>query len=259
MWNLLRYTFFQNALLGSLFASIACAIIGTYIVSRRLVFISGGITHASFGGIGIGIYAGISPIFCAAVYSVLSALGIEWFSRRSDVREDSAIAVFWTFGMSIGIIFTFLTKSYVPDISSYLFGNILAVTHVDLIFILCMALVLVIFFSLYMRSVISISFDRDFAMSNGIPVALLEYVLMALIALTVVSCLRMIGIVLGHFVVDDTADDGKHLHKKFRTHHLAFNADRIHGMRGRTVFVILPECAVGGMYYILFHTYLCNM
>ena len=196
MWDLLRYSFFQNALLGSMFASVACAIIGTYIVSRRLVFISGGITHASFGGIGIGIYAGISPIFCAAVYSVLSALGIEWFSRKSNVREDSAIAVFWTFGMSIGIIFSFLTKSYVPDISSYLFGNILAVTHADLVFILCMALVLVVFFSLYARSIISLSFDRDFAMSNGIPVALFEYVLMALIALTVVSCLRMIGIVL---------------------------------------------------------------
>ena len=90
--NLLQYTFFQHALLGSLLASIACGIIGTYIVTRRLVFISGGITHASFGGIGLGLFAGISPILSAAVFSVLSAFGVEWLSRRKDMREDSAIA-----------------------------------------------------------------------------------------------------------------------------------------------------------------------
>ena len=91
--NLLQYTFFQHALLGSLLASIACGIIGTYIVTRRLVFISGGITHASFGGIGLGLYAGISPILSAAVFSVLSAFGVEWLSKRKDMREDSAIAL----------------------------------------------------------------------------------------------------------------------------------------------------------------------
>ena len=100
--ELLQYTFFRHALLGSLFASIACGIIGTYIVTRRLVFISGGITHASFGGIGLGLYAGISPLLSAAVFSVLSAFGVEWLSKRKDMREDSAIAVFWTFGMAVG-------------------------------------------------------------------------------------------------------------------------------------------------------------
>lgn len=107
--DLLQYTFFQHALLGSLLASIACGIIGTYIVTRRLVFISGGITHASFGGIGLGLFAGISPILSAAVFSVLSAFGVEWLSRRKDMREDSAIAVFWTLGMALGIMFTFLS------------------------------------------------------------------------------------------------------------------------------------------------------
>src|SRR5574344_2774396 len=107
--ELLEYTFFQRALLGSLLASIACGLIGTYIVTRRLVFISGGLTHASFGGIGIGLYAGISPILSAALFAVLSAFGIEWFSKRSDMREDSAIAIFWTFGMAVGILFTFLS------------------------------------------------------------------------------------------------------------------------------------------------------
>ena len=101
--DLLQYTFFQHALLGSLLASIACGIIGTYIVTRRLVFISGGITHASFGGIGLGLFAGISPILSAAIFSVLSAFGVEWLSKRKDMREDSAIAVFWTLGMALGL------------------------------------------------------------------------------------------------------------------------------------------------------------
>lgn len=112
--NLLQYTFFQHALLGSLLASIACGIIGTYIVTRRLVFISGGITHASFGGIGLGLYAGISPILSAAVFSVLSAFGVEWLSKRKDMREDSAIAMFWTLGMALGIMFSFLSRDSHP-------------------------------------------------------------------------------------------------------------------------------------------------
>ena len=96
MIDLLQYTFMQHALLGSLLAAIACALVGTYIVTRRLVFISGGLTHASFGGVGLGLYLGVSPILSAALFAVLSAFGIEWFSKRSDMREDSAIANFST-------------------------------------------------------------------------------------------------------------------------------------------------------------------
>ena len=87
MTELIQYTFFQHALLGGLLASIACGIIGTYIVTRRLVFISGGITHASFGGIGIGLFTGISPLLSAAVFSVLSAFGVEWLSKRKDMLK----------------------------------------------------------------------------------------------------------------------------------------------------------------------------
>ena len=182
--ELFHYTFFQHALLGSLFASIACGIIGTYIVTRRLVFISGGITHASFGGIGIGLYAGISPILSAAIFSVLSAFGVEWLSKRSDMREDSAIAVFWTFGMAVGIIFSFL------------FGNILTINRSDITLLAILSVALILFFTLFLRPITAISFDREFARSQRIPVAAFEYTLMAFIALTIVACLRMVGIVL---------------------------------------------------------------
>lgn len=194
--ELLQYTFFQHALLGSLFASIACGIIGTYIVTRRLVFISGGITHASFGGIGIGLYTGISPILSAAIFSVLSAFGVEWLSKRKDMREDSAIAVFWTFGMAIGIIFSFLSPGFAPDLSAFLFGNILTITRTDIVVLAVLSLLLIAFFSIFLSPIIYIAFDREFARSQRIPVVLFEYILMMFIALTIVACLRMIGIVL---------------------------------------------------------------
>ncbi len=194
--DLLHYTFFQHALLGSLLASIACGIIGTYIVTRRLVFISGGITHASFGGIGIGIFAGISPILSAAVFSVLSAFGVEWLSKRKDMREDSAIAVFWTLGMAIGILFCFLAPGFAPDLSGYLFGNILTITQSDLWLLAALSVALIAFFGLFIHPIIYVAFDREFARSQGIPVVLFEYLLMMFIALTIVSCLRMVGIVL---------------------------------------------------------------
>ena len=126
--DILQYTFFQNALIGALLASILCGFVGTYIVTRRLVFISGGITHASFGGIGIGVFAGINPILSAMVFAILSAFGVQWVSRKKDVRKDSAIAMFWTLGMSVGIICCFLTPGFMPDLPSFLFGSTAANT-----------------------------------------------------------------------------------------------------------------------------------
>ena len=107
--NLFDLGFFRNAFIAALLASITCGMIGTYIVSRRIVFISGGITHASFGGIGMGYYFSFDPIFGAIIFGILSALGIEFFTKKADLREDSAIAMRWSLGMALGIIFIFLT------------------------------------------------------------------------------------------------------------------------------------------------------
>jgi zinc transport system permease protein len=196
MENILQYTFFQHALVGSLLASIVCGMIGTYIVTRRLVFISGGLTHASFGGIGLGLYAGISPVLSAAVFSVLSAFGVEWLSKSKEMREDSAIAVFWTFGMAVGVIFTFLSPAFAPDLSAYLFGNILTIGRGDIYLLFVLTLLVGFFFLRYLRPIVYLAFDREFARSQGIPVKRLEYLLMMCIALTIVACLRMVGIVL---------------------------------------------------------------
>ena len=194
--EILQYAFFQNALAGSLLASIVCGFIGTYIVTRRLVFISGGITHASFGGIGLGVFSGINPVISAMVFAVLSACGVQWLSQRGDVREDSAIAVFWTFGMSVGIICCFLTPGFMPDLPSFLFGSILTIGKADLWLLAGLSIVVTAIFTLFYRSILSVSFDNSFARSQHLPVTFIEYMMMALIAMTIVSTLRMVGIVL---------------------------------------------------------------
>lgn len=194
--EILQYTFFQNALIGSLLASIVCGFIGTYIVTRRLVFISGGITHASFGGIGLGVYAGVNPILTAMVFAVLCGFGVQWMSRKTDVREDSAIALFWTLGMSVGIIFSFLTPGFMTDLPSFLFGNILTIGRADLWLLGVLAIGVVAIFVMFYRLIVSVAFDRTFALARRLPVKTTEYVMMALIAVTIVSTLRMVGIVL---------------------------------------------------------------
>jgi zinc transport system permease protein len=194
--DLLSYTFFQNALLGSLFASIACGIIGSYVVIRRLVFISGGITHASLGGIGLGFYFGWNPIFAAMAFSILSAFGIEWLSSKQGVREDSAIGSFWSLGMAVGIIFIYLKPGFAPNLSDYLFGNILTITKPDITYLVILSIVLMIVFLLFGRHILFAAFDPDFAKTRHLPVNLIKYAMMMGIAITIVLSIRLVGIVL---------------------------------------------------------------
>ncbi|MDL2241923.1 metal ABC transporter permease [Bacteroidales bacterium OttesenSCG-928-L03] len=194
--ELFQYTFFQNALIGSLFTCIACGIVGSYIVARRLVFISGGITHASFGGLGLGFFAGFNPILGALLFAVGSAFGVGWLSKRQGVREDSAIASLWALGMALGIIFIYLTPGYTPNISGYLFGNILVVTRADIWFVALLSLVLIIGFVRFFQPILYTAFDPEFARAKGVRVGLIESLMMVAIAITIVASIRLVGIML---------------------------------------------------------------
>lgn len=196
MFDLFTYHFFTNALLTAVLTSISCGIIGTYIVSKRLVFISGGITHTSFGGIGMGYFFGMNPLVGAAIFSILSSLGIEYMSKKTEVREDSAIAIMWSFGMAIGIIFIFLTPGYAPNLMTYLFGSILTVSNFDLLLSLSVTILVIIFFILFYKTILYVSFDPDFAKARQIRVDLMNYILMTLIALTIVVNIKVAGIIL---------------------------------------------------------------
>ena len=197
--DILRYAFFQNALWASFLISVACGIVGTYVVSRRIVFISGGITHATFGGLGIGFYFGMNPVISALVFAVCSAFGIEYLSHsryRLPVREDSVIAAIWSFGMAIGVIFIFLTPGYAPNLNAYLFGNILVVTKNDLLWMAILTISLVLVYLLGKRVIAYTAFDRDFAFTQQLPVRLIEYMMMLFIAITIVLSIRLVGIML---------------------------------------------------------------
>lgn len=191
-----NYTFFQNAALAAIFASISCGIIGTYIVSKRMVFISGGITHASFGGIGLGYLTGINPIFGAAGFAIITAWAIEFFSKKIKIRQDSAIGIFWSLGMALGIIFVYLTPGYAPNLISYLFGSILAVSINELMFMAIVSLIAIMVFIFLYRFILFIAFDEEFAITQNAPVLFINYLLITLIALTIVVNIRVVGIIL---------------------------------------------------------------
>lgn len=194
--DILLYPFFQRALAGVILISVAVAIIGTYIMSRRMVFISGGITHACFGGLGLGYFLGISPIAMAAAAAVAGSLGVEWLTARRRVRTDSAIAVVWAVGMALGILFIFLTSGYVPELNSFLFGNVLTVTGSDLWMFLAYTLLLGVFFIIGFRTIVAVAFDPDFATVNRLPVRLVNYTMTVFVAVAIVMAVRLVGIML---------------------------------------------------------------
>lgn len=194
--NIFQYGFIIKGLLGAIFASITAGLAGTYVVSRRMVFLSGGITHASFGGIGIGYFIGINPVVGAAVFGIMSALGVEYLSVKQKIREDSAIGILWAFGMAIGIIFIYLTPGYTPNLMSYLFGSILTVSRADIIALGVMSVILILYFGIFYRTILYISFDEVYARTYSSYVDIFKYVTTSLVALTIVLNIRMAGVVL---------------------------------------------------------------
>lgn len=193
---MLEFAFFRNALAGLAIISIASALIGTYVVTRRLVSISGGVTHACFGGLGLGYYIGVNPIVMAAVFAIASSLGVEFMATRGRVREDSAIAVVWAIGMAIGILFVFLTPGYVPELNTFLFGNVLTISSGDLTAFGLFTAVLLAFYAAFFNKIVACAFDRDFARVIHLPVGLINGVMTVLTAVCIVLTIRLVGVML---------------------------------------------------------------
>ena len=197
LYDIFEYRYLANALLAAIFAGIIGGIIGTYIVTRRLVFLCGGITHASFGGLGIALYTGVNPLGGALIFAILSALGIEWASTNGKIREDSAIGIVWSIGMAIGALFMSLTPGYTSgDLSSYMFGSIITVTSSDVTAMGILAIFCIIGTMLLWRSIMYTAFDRDFSSSQGIATRAASYALMVIVAIAIVMAIRIMGIVL---------------------------------------------------------------
>jgi len=193
---LLNYDFLQNAFFSAILASIACGIIGTIIMEKRLVMMSGGIAHTAFGGIGMGYFLGIEPIIGALFFSVAAAVGIANIQKKTHTNSDILIGISWSLGMALGILFISFTPGYPPDMTSYLFGDILIVSQMDLNITIALDLVVVSITLAFFDSLQAYLFDEEFATVIGIPTAVIEYMLYILIALTVVTLIRVVGIIL---------------------------------------------------------------
>lgn len=195
--DILQYSYLSNALVACILSGITCGIIGTYIVARRMVFLCGGITHASFGGLGIAFYAGANPILGATIFAILSALGIEWSNSRSKIRPDSAIGMVWGLGMAIGALFISLRPGYTSgDMANFLFGSILTVTRADIIALTSLSILLILGTLLWHRPIMFAAFDRNFAEASGVPVKIISYAMAIITAITIVLSIRTMGIVL---------------------------------------------------------------
>ncbi|HWR25329.1 MAG TPA: metal ABC transporter permease [Methanosarcina sp.] len=196
MFEFLQYSFIQNALTAAILANIACGIIGVYVVVKKIVFISGGIAHASFGGVGLGYYLGIDPMFGVLPFSLISALVMGTVSKKSKIPEDSAIGILWSLGMALGIIFVYMTPGYAPDLMTYLFGNILTVPRLDLYLMFVLDVVIVGAVYLFYKEFLALCFDEEFTTVQGLPTEKLYLFLLCIIALTIVVLIKVVGIIL---------------------------------------------------------------
>jgi len=196
VWEILQYEFMRNALAAGVLASVACGIIGVLIVVKKIVSISGGISHAAFGGIGLGYLMGFDPILGALFFALASALGMGVLRERTRMSEDAAVGILWVTGMSLGVVFIGLAPGYAPDLFSYLFGSILTVPFLDLVVMAALDIVILLVVFLLYEEFMAISFDESFATAAGVPVGRIYMVLLSLVALSVVVLIRIVGVIL---------------------------------------------------------------
>ena len=188
--------FLRNALLASLLVSVASGVVGAYVVVKRIVSIGGGISHATFGGIGLGILLGLNPLLTAIPFSLASALAMALITRRGRVSEDAAIGILWATGMALGVLFISLRRGYVPELSAYLFGSILTVPTYELQLMAALDLIILMVVAFFFRELLHICFDEEFSEVVGVPVEPLYIALLCLISLSVIVLVRAVGVIL---------------------------------------------------------------
>lgn len=189
-------TFLQNAVLGSLLASLACGIIGSYVVVRKIGYMAGGIAHAVLGGMGAAYFLGKNPVGGAIVAALIAALIIGWISLHWRHEEDIMISALWAVGMAIGVLFISKTPGYNVDLMSYLFGNILMIPRQSLVLIAFLDAGIVAITILFFKQFLAVSFDEEFARLRGVHVDFFSLLLLCLVAVTVVILIQVVGLIM---------------------------------------------------------------
>ncbi len=196
MIETLEMEFMRNALVAGLLAAAACGIVGALVVVNRIVFITGGIAHSAYGGIGLALFLGISPLLGAVGFSLAVAAVIAAIALKNKGRADAVIGVLWAAGMATGVILTDLTPGYNVDMMSFLFGSILAVLKSDLYLMAALDLMMAAAVFLLYKDLLAMSYDDEFAGLMGVPVKALYFILYLMVALCVVIVIRVVGLIL---------------------------------------------------------------
>ena len=196
MIEALHFEFMRNALLAGFLVSITCGVIGTFVVVNRLAFLSGGIAHAAYGGIGIAFFFGLPYSLSVLIFSLLIAMIMAYVTLKARHRSDTIVGVLWALGMASGVILLDLTPGYNVDLMSFLFGSILTVPKSDLflMFILCVVIVFIVV--LLYNDLMAFSYDEQFAQVRGVSVTFLHFLLLTMIAVSVVMIIRIVGLIL---------------------------------------------------------------
>ena len=195
MFEILSLPFMQRALIAGIFVGFLSSYYGVFIVQRGLGFLGSGLAHAAFGGVALGVLLNQEPLWIAVPFTVIVAIGITWVKDKTNLGSDTTIGIFFSVSMALGIIFIFLKRQYTSDAFNYLFGSILSVTVIDLIFSAALVIITIILFPIWKRWAYS-SFDRELAQADRIPVQSDDYLLSVLIAVTIVVSIKVVGIVL---------------------------------------------------------------
>lgn len=210
------FAYMQRATVAGVLVGALCAVIGVYVVLKGLAFIGAGISHASFGGVAIGVWLGINPIWSAIVFCILTAWGIGLTSRKGHVKEDTAIGVFFASTMALGILVIGLKQGYQVDLFSYLFGSILAVTIQDVWATIVITVLVLTTVLVFYKDLMFITFDPEMAEVTGVPAGKLYFLLVTMMALTVVMSIKVVGIVLVSALIVTPAAAAYQLTEKFR-------------------------------------------
>ena len=196
MIEALQLEFLRNAIFAGLLASLLCGVIGTFVVVNRLVFLSGGIAHSAYGGIGLALFLGVPYLIGTIGFTLGAALILAVITMKAKHRSDTIIGVIWAVGMALGIIFIDLTPGYNVDLMSYLFGSILTVSRSDLYQMSVISAVVLFAVNYFYYDLLAMSYDEEFANLRGVPVGLLYPLLLCLVALSIVLIIRVVGLIL---------------------------------------------------------------
>ena len=196
MLDALQFEFFRNALMAGLLASVICGIMGTLVVVNRIVFLSGGIAHAAYGGIGLAFFFGWPYLLGTLGFSLAAAMVMAAVSLKARHRADTIIGVIWALGMALGIILVDLTPGYQVDLMSYLFGSILTVPETDLLIMLALGVLITLLVAVYYQDLLALSYDEEFAQIRGVPVKALYFALIGMLAVTIVMVIQVVGLIL---------------------------------------------------------------